>query len=114
MIPRKKSLRNIRLTFSRNGTFSAVSTVFGLYTTTMEEETIFRQELSTDELECVAGGDEGEGDDCVYVDNRDIYKWRFPNCASTVEDGSWCDMNDACYAAAVVYYALDECAKAWR
>ena len=80
----------------------------------MEEEAIFRQELSSDELECVTGGDGGEGDDCVYVDNRDIYKWRFPNCASTVESGSWCDMNDACYAAAVVYYALDECAKAWR
>ena len=69
----------------------------------MEEEAIFRQELSSDELECVTGGDGGEGDDCVYVDNRDIYKGRF-----------WCDMNDACYAAAVVYYALDECAKAWR
>lgn len=36
-----------------------------------------------------------------------------PNCAATVEDGSWCDSNDACYNKEVRYLSLNNCAKAW-
>ena len=38
----------------------------------------------------------------------------FPNCAATVEDGSWCSTNDACYDVAIDYKGMRDCAKAWR
>ena len=36
------------------------------------------------------------------------------NCAATVEDGSWCGSNDACYEDEVNYMGLNDCAKAWK
>ena len=38
----------------------------------------------------------------------------FPNCAATVEDGSWCKRNDACHDKAVDYRGMGSCKKAWR
>ena len=86
-----------------------------------KEGTVFRQDVSAEELDSLsAGSDDCLGIiqtrdwDCVKGDKRDIYKNGFPNCAATVEDGSWCWTNDACYDAAVVYKGMKECHWAWR
>ena len=91
----------------------------------MSEEMVSAQELSDDELETVSGGFCGlngncdkpqdyELHHCVRQSHRDIYEGGFANCASTVEDDSWCDTNDACYGCQVVYDGMGECHKAWR
>lgn len=105
------------------------------------EEAVFVQEVSDDELEAVAGGQEPWEDyacaqsyfrdavhinNCINLQNRQIYldywneethNWElrkiFPNCANTVEDGSWCDTNDACVFNAVKYLGNVDCNKAW-
>ena len=87
----------------------------------MENE-VFDQELSLDDLDAAAGGDWLNGGpkdyetwDCINHVRRDMYgAGGFPNCAATVEDGSHCASNDACYSKAVDYQGLTDCAKAWR
>ena len=77
---------------------------------TNEEKVLFSEELDT-----VSGGDQDDDlKNCVRYSERNIYLGGFPNCAATVEDGSWCDSNDACYHSMVGYYILTECNKAWR
>lgn len=91
-----------------------------------KEEEVFAQSLNDEELESVNGGwnfcDEelGKGEPkgptqhCVQILYRNIYVGGFANCAATVEDGSWCGNNDACYGNAVMYTNMKNCAKAWR
>ena len=93
----------------------------------LNEEQVFKQELDDDELEAVAGGGgafakggtgedpeawDKDSDHCVNHHYRDIYDGGFPNCAATVEDGSWCDTNDACTFTAVNYQGMNDCTKA--
>ncbi len=73
----------------------------------MDEEAVFSQELSADEMEAAAGG----ADECVQMESRDFY---FVGCAATVEADSWCNMSDACYAFAVHYIRMIECSRAWE
>lgn len=80
-----------------------------------KEDNVLSQELSPDELEAVSGGDQDDDlKNCVRYSERNIYLGGFPNCAATVEDGSFCSSNDACYHSMVGYYILVECNKAWR
>ena len=80
----------------------------------MEDEVLV-QPLSPDELEAVSGGDQDDDRiNCVRYSERNIYLGGFPNCAATVEDGSFCGSNDACYHSMVSYYILVECQKAWH
>jgi hypothetical protein len=51
---------------------------------------------------------------CANFHHRPLYGGNFPNCAATVEDGSWCERNDACYNEAVIYDGRTDCAKAWK
>ncbi len=89
------------------------------------EDEVFDQELSADDLDAAAGGnwvDGGPKDDdwqnCVNHDYRQIYGGKgFPNCAATVEDGSHCESNDACFIQAVQYRGIKstvDCNKAWE
>ena len=76
---------------------------------------VLAQPLSPEELEAVSGGDQdADRTNCVRYSERNIYLGGFPNCAATVEDGSWCDTNDACYHSMVGYYIMTECNKAWH
>ena len=79
----------------------------------MEQE-IFNQEISEEELNAVSGVDYMLVKRCVQSWDRPIYEGGFPNCAATVEDGSHCGKNDACYRDAVVYKGLKDCYKAWK
>ena len=80
-----------------------------------KEDEVLAQPLSPDELEAVSGGDQDDDRiNCVRYSERNIYLGGFPNCAATVEDGSFCDSNDACYHSMVKYYILQECNKAWH
>ena len=81
---------------------------------------ILDQEIALDDLNAVAGGASSGSANCSISLYRDIYGGRgFPNCAATVEDGSWCGSNDACKADAVIYEHMEncfgiDCSKAWR
>ncbi|MBR3016538.1 MAG: hypothetical protein IKH57_05590 [Clostridia bacterium] len=100
------------------------------------EQEIMNQEMSQDEMETVAGG---LGDDYLDDDGLPSYSCLCQhhetvcnsknsikhgrlinrpdgstNCAATVEDGSWCGSNDACYEDEVNYMGLNDCAKAWN
>lgn len=77
----------------------------------LREEAVMVQELSPDEMAGAAGG---ITTNCSQAYERDIYEGGFPNCAHTVEDGSWCDLTDACYAFSVAYYNTNDCSKAWK
>lgn len=80
-----------------------------------KEDEVLAQPLSPDELEAVSGGDRDDDlKNCVRYSERNIYLGGFPNCAATVEDGSFCGSNDACYHSMVGYYILVECQKAWH
>ena len=85
-----------------------------------KEQEIFNQELSQDELDAITGGTDRDAYNCIQSWIRDIYGnrelniYNFPNCAATVEDGSHCDTNDACWTFAVDYKNMKECRKAWR
>ena len=95
-----------------------------------KENEVFNQELSIDDLDAAAGGEYNElgkalfgaekhDDDienCVEDHRRQIYGGGgFPNCAATVEDGSHCGTNDACYGSAIVYKGTgSSCPKAWK
>jgi hypothetical protein len=83
----------------------------------LNEEQVFKQEISDDELEAVSGGDaddEENKENCIYHLWRNIYRNGFPNCAATVEDESWCDKNDACYSQSIDYENMSKCTKAWK
>ena len=83
----------------------------------LTEEEVFQQEISPEELDEVAGGQATFRNDnnCSSSEHRYIYGGKgFPNCAATVEDGSWCDSNDACMVFAVCYREMKDCNKAWR
>ena len=80
----------------------------------MNEEQVFKQEISDDELASVTGGDEDSDENCYIFLWRDIYRNGFPNCAATVEENSWCRSNDACYSQSVDYENLHDCQKAWH
>ena len=81
------------------------------------QEQVFKQKVSDDELEAVSGGkggcyEQGAGrapwwdddiDNCTNNHSRQIYSGGFPNCAASVEDSSWCGNNDLCNISAVVY-----------
>ncbi len=88
-----------------------------------QDDVVFDQEVSPDELESVAGGITTDGCSSAMNDCRNtVVRYikhlpsgsGFPNCAATVEDGSWCDTNDACWKASVQYGNMEECSKAWR
>ena len=78
----------------------------------MSEKEVFIQKVSDEEMEAVAGGKEGR--ECSGEFERHIYYPSFPNCAATVEDGSNCWSNDACFVNSVVYMGMQDCAKAWE
>lgn len=78
-------------------------------------------QVSNDEKDNLEKSKEEEADtnNCVNSFYRDIYQGGFPNCAATVEDGSWCGTNDACVSTAVHYKGMEECSfsdcsKAWK
>ncbi len=92
---------------------------------TDKEKELFEQEVSEEELEAVNGGyglcgrtSENELFDKVSEKIKEtainIYEGGFPNCAATVDDGSWCGSSDACYGAEVKYIGMQDCQKAWR
>jgi acetyltransferase-like isoleucine patch superfamily enzyme len=95
----------------------------------LSEEKVFKQEVADDELQAVSGGSYGscggaasasqtvpswdaDQNHCVKDHYRNIHEGGFPNCAATVEDGSWCGSNDACHHDAVLYKGMDDCSKA--
>ena len=92
-----------------------------------KEDEVLAQPLSPDELEAAAGGGKAgslandghscsqtQQANCFREEKRSIYLGAFPNCAATVEDGSWCSTNDACVKVAVNYQGMNDCGKAWR
>ena len=96
----------------------------------MSEKDILQQPLSEEEMGDVAGGFDVECKDltvtqttsldsdtsnCSQCYSRSIYGGNgFANCAATVEDGSWCSSNDACFADSVKYLNMKDCSKAWK
>ena len=95
-----------------------------------KEQEIMNQEMSQDEMETVAGGkchanysnvcfvgNIGETCDSALVqkNGRRLQKPNgYMNCAATVEDGSHCGSNDACYGDEVVYLGMLDCERAWQ
>jgi len=101
--------------------------LFGNYLRSLRKDTsVFSQEVSPNELAAVSGGSAGSLNDgpeyhCTETLHRHIYIIKrsdgttfFPNCAATVEDGSWCSTNDACYEDAIWYVGMQSCPKAWE
>ena len=86
------------------------------------EADVFQQNVSEEELEGTSGGqNESNGTvgepyyfRCEKSHHRYIYKGGFPNCATTVEDGSWCWSADACYLDDINYQEMKRCTKAWE
>ena len=91
-----------------------------------KEQEIMNQEMSSEEMETVAGG--GKCDFSMSI-AREGRCWSIPaqqygrparrpdgsmNCAATVEDGSHCGSDDACYEDEVVYLGIVDCEKAWQ
>ncbi len=69
------------------------------------EDEVFDQEISLDDLDAAAAGGS-----IIYDSDWD---------ASTVEDGSFCNTNDACWSQAIDYKGIkgnqsDKCEKAWH
>ena len=101
-----------------------------MYDREKKEQEIMNQEMSTDEMETVAEGqlctsffvtclfghaDKECDDPNMTKYGRQIHKPDGTvNCANTVEDGSHCDVNDACYDNYVRYMSLVNCSKAWQ
>ena len=80
----------------------------------LNEEQVFKQEVSDDELDAVSGG-VGSDADCSGNVERDIYGGAgFPNCTMSVEDGSMCFKSDACFAGPASYYNMKDCFRAWE
>ena len=92
----------------------------------MSEKEVFNQIVDDDELEETVGGaglsgaippgqKDADTSNCTNCDIRNIYRGGgFPNCANTVEEGSWCSQNDACVTNAVSYKRMQQCDKSWR
>ena len=82
----------------------------------LSEEEVFGQAVMEEELTAVSGGRSPAPFylGCDSSSERYIYTWEFPNCASSVEDSSWCDSADACIKAAVVYRGMRNCTKSWK
>lgn len=92
------------------------------------EEEVFRQKLELEELDAASGGDflkigcfessncaDNTQMNCSQEYYRRIYEGGFPHCAATVEEGSNCYSNDACYTWSVVYLTMKtECGRAWQ
>ena len=95
------------------------------------ESGVFSQSISEEEMASIGGGrrsgdDAGigaTGDWCYENDyystcdrnvKINIYENGFPNCGYTVEDGSWCGENDACFNYQVQYFGMKDCTKAWQ
>ena len=88
------------------------------------EAEILEQPVSADELNGIAaGGGSGCNGGPRYICKEQLYRdiyWDeiygtgFPNCSSTVEDGSWCGSSDACYSMAIIYRGMNSCHKAWK
>ena len=80
----------------------------------LNEEEVFEQEIEDSELEASGGSKAPFSLGCESSSERYIYSWEFPNCASTVDDGSWCGSADACIKAAIIYRGMTDCSKAWK
>ena len=84
----------------------------------MSEKDILRQSLSDADLNEVSGGSQDPDAfqvNCTRGQYRNIYGGkRFPNCAASVEDGSWCWTSDSCFSCAVLYTKTKECVMAWK
>ena len=80
----------------------------------MSEKEVFEQKISEEEMNSVAGGSGESNSGCDDCRTREIYDPSFPNCAATVEDGSRCLSNDACFEEAVVYLGMKECIESWK
>ena len=82
-----------------------------------QENEVLEQELSPDEMEAAAGGDDFTKDGCdacaLYC-SKYHYRPIYAGCAATVEDGSLCNTNDACWSMAVQYSEMKDCQKAWH
>ena len=127
--------------FDEKGIFEKLGVDEGKFTEFMRafaaqtEDAVLGQELSVDEMEAAAGGNAcpqgqnvvtspvNDGNrcsltqqaNCYHEEKRSIYSGGFPNCAATVEDGSWCSTNDACHTSnAIRYTGLTDCTKAWK
>ena len=83
------------------------------------EAEVFGQEVSVSDLDAISGGNmdtdleyssnrkDSDESNCVQKHKRPIYGGGgFPNCAATVEDGSFCYRNDACYDDAIHYIGI--------
>ena len=93
-----------------------------------QEEQVFNQKLSSEDLEATVGGSMycGEtsycGDSrisigCSDANRRPMYGPdgnQFPFCAATVEEGSMCFTNDGCRHDAVIYNGMRSCDRAHR
>ena len=89
----------------------------------LTEDAVLGQELSADEMSAAAGGITHDGcsdamNECWNNVSRMIQGMPghrgFPGCAATVEDGSMCDTNDACWVSAVIYSNMEVCSRAWH
>ena len=97
----------------------------------MTKEDILENDLNDKELNEASAGANSDGTHRCQVANRytydddanncvdAVFRWinkpDFPNCAATVEDGSHCMDNDACFGVnAIKYFGMDDCTKAWR
>ena len=92
-----------------------------------QEEQVFNQKLSAEDLDAAAGGFMycGEAWSCSDASraacneefNRPMYGPdgnQFPFCAATVEEGSMCFTNDGCRHDSVVYDGMRSCERAHR
>ena len=90
---------------------------FAAFMNALREEQVFSSELSENELEAASGGarkDEMWNDTCSKAVKWYIYDTKFPDCNSTVDDGSWCSDSDACYSSAIVYSDMKTCGRSWE
>ena len=81
---------------------------------------ILSRYVSEEELAEIIGGkdrsvcEQSMDVNCSASHNYRIYDNQFPNCNSTVEDGSWCASSDACYADAIEYTDMKFCDRSWK
>ncbi len=90
---------------------------FAAFMNALREEAVFSRELSESDLVASAGGarkDEPWNDTCRSAVKWYIYDTNFPDCNATVESGSWCGSNDACYSSAIVYPDMKSCGRSWE
>ncbi len=93
-----------------------------------QEERVFDQELSIEDLDAAAGGmfscgetsycgDTALAEGCTDANHRPIYGPdgnQFPFCAATVEADSMCWSNDGCRYTSVIYDGMHSCNRAHR